>query len=101
MLYLLGKLSLGVIPLLLTPVWGYLIAIGHFNFGGGDKDLLLLIPWLAWALSYLVIFLAAWRKKKDTKTMVIYGISGATGLLLVAWVVLFIGFNWILGVDQS
>jgi hypothetical protein len=31
-------------PVLLTPVWGYLIADGYINFGGGEKDLLLGIP---------------------------------------------------------
>ena len=44
----LTKLILCIIPLLMTPVWGYLIADGHLDFGGGEKDLLLLIPWMIW-----------------------------------------------------
>ena len=53
-------LSLG--PLLLTPVLFYLLAEGHLNLGGGEKDILLLIPWIAWSLIYAVSFWVCWRK---------------------------------------
>jgi hypothetical protein len=93
----LGKLILSIMPVLLTPVWGYLIADGYINFGGGEKDLLLLIPWIVWSLIYLVIFIVAWIKRKKTKTMVLYSVGGASGILMLAWVILFIWFNGILG----
>lgn len=49
----LGKLVLCMLPLALTPIWGYLISDGYLNFGGGEKDLLLLLPWLIWSFIYL------------------------------------------------
>ncbi len=97
MAYFLGKLLLGLIPLLLTPLWAFLMAESYLDLGGGDKDLLLLIPWSAWSLIYFSIYVAAWKKQKDPKTMVIYSVAGATGVLLLAWIFLFIWFNWILG----
>jgi hypothetical protein len=35
----LAKLLLCFFPILLTPLWGYLIADGYLNFGAGEKDL--------------------------------------------------------------
>jgi len=90
-----------VLPMLLTPIWGYLIADGHLNFGSGEKDLFLLIPWFVWAFIYFLIFIVAWIKRKTTKSTVIYSISGATGILALAWVILFIWFNHILGVYKG
>ena len=83
--------------MLLTPILGYLIAEGHLNFGGGEKDLFLLIPWVIWAFIYLLIFIIAWIKHKNIKVIVLYSIGGATGILALVWGVLFIWFNQILG----
>jgi hypothetical protein len=32
------RLFLSIAPLSMTPLWGYLIAEGYLNFGGGEKD---------------------------------------------------------------
>jgi hypothetical protein len=87
--------------MLLTPIWGYLVADGYLNFGSGEKDLFLLIPWFVWAFIYFLIFIIAWIKRKNTKSIIIYSIGGATGILALAWVVLFIWFNDILGVYKG
>ena len=87
--------------MLLTPVWGYLIAEGLLNFGGGEKDLFLLIPWMVWAFSYFLIFIIAWIKRKNIKVIVLYSVSGASGILALACIVLFIWFNQILGVYKG
>lgn len=87
--------------MLLTPIWGYLIADGYLNFGGGEKDLFLLIPWIIWAFIYLLIFIIAWIKRRNTKVIVLYSVGGATGILALAWVILFIWFNKIIGVYKG
>lgn len=43
-----------LLPLLLTPVFGFLLAEGHLNLGGGEKDLLLLLPWLLWSILFIL-----------------------------------------------
>lgn len=98
---LLGKLTLCFTPILLTPLWGYLIADGYLNFGGGEKDLFLLIPWVVWAFIYLLIFIVAWVKRKETKRIVLYAVCGATGILGLAWIALFIWANATLGIHKG
>ena len=95
------KLVLCLVPILLTPVWGYLIADGYLNFGGGEKDLFLLVPWMVWSFLYLVIFIVAWIKKKSTGIILLCALVGASGILVVAWVILFLWFNQILGADKG
>ena len=60
----LGHLTLAAIPLCLTPFLFFAIAEGWLNFGGGEKDLLLLIPYLIWSLSFFIIALVLILKKK-------------------------------------
>ena len=57
------RLILSIVPLALTPLLGFFIAEGYLNFGGGEKDLFLLIPWMVWSVVYFVLFLILWRRK--------------------------------------
>lgn len=83
---------LASVPLLLTPVLVYSLAGGILNFGGGEKDILLALPWLIWALifalcSYVLIFrrwpMRAWLFRSALAAtavliglaLIIYGIS--------------------------
>ena len=95
------KFILCLFPLLLTPIWGYLIADGYLNFGGGEKDLFLLVPWMTWAFIYFLIFIITWIMHKTTKVIVFYSVGGATVLLILTWVVLFVWFNNIIGVYKG
>ena len=40
------RLILSIVPLALTPLLGFFIAEGYLNFGGGEKDLFLLMATL-------------------------------------------------------
>jgi hypothetical protein len=46
------RILVALLPLLLTPVFGFLLADGYLNFGGGEKDILLVIPWTFGSLLY-------------------------------------------------
>lgn len=97
----LSKLLICLLPAALTPLWGYLIAEGYLNFGGGEKDLFLLIPWILWSVIYSLIFIVAWIRRNNIKAILLYSVGGATGILAVAWSVLFIWSNEILGVYKK
>lgn len=56
------RIVLSLLPLGLTPVLGYLLAQGYINLGGGEKDILLLIPWLIWSLVFGFSSLVFWRR---------------------------------------
>ena len=93
------RLGFCFLPLALTPLWGYLIADGYLNFGGGEKDLLLLIPWILWSLLYLVIFVVSWLKRLPMKRGLAYSAGGASVVLVLVWLVLFVWSSGLLGVS--
>ena len=84
------RLILCIIPLALTPLLALLIAEGHLNFGGGEKDLLLLIPWIIWSLIYAIIFIILWAKRKNLKNIVYLAAGGSTGMMILIWIGLYI-----------
>ncbi len=95
------RLILSIVPLALTTPLGYLIAEGYLNFGGGEKDLFLLIPWMVWSVVYFVLFLIFWRRKLSIQKGCGYAAGGATGALGLIYVVMLIWFGAILGMSSS
>jgi len=93
------RLILSIVPLALTPLLGFLIAEGYLNFGGGEKDLLLLIPWMVWSVVYFVLFLIFWKRKFSIQKGCGYAAGGATGVLALIYVVILIWFGAFLGVS--
>jgi len=55
-------LIVSLLPLALTPVLGYLLAQGYINLGGGEKDILVLLPWMVWSLVFAVSSWVFWRR---------------------------------------
>jgi hypothetical protein len=85
MLKWLGKLVLCVGPLALSPLLLFLIADGYLNFGGGEKDIILMLPWVLWSLVYAIVFAVCWGRKLPLRRGLSYAAGGATVLLVVAW----------------
>ena len=79
-----------IIPLALTPPLAFLLAEGYLDFGGGEKDLLLLLPWTVWSLFYTFIFIILWVKRKNVIRSVYYAAGGSTGLMILIWIGLYI-----------
>ena len=77
------KIILLTIPLLLTPLWALLLAEGVVTLGGGDKDLLVLIPYLFWSLLYLVSGIVFW--KHSLRRMVLSSILYSLIIMLTLW----------------
>jgi hypothetical protein len=72
----------------LTPVWGYLLADGTINLGGGDKDIFILIPYLLWSVLYLAsgLFFVKCSIRRMTGEALLYSV----GIMLVLWSAIFI-----------
>jgi len=92
-----GKLALCLLPLGLSPLWVFLIAEDYLSFGGGEKDLFLLIPWLVWSILYAIIFAVCWAKGMPTKRLLAYSAGGAAVLVVLLWVVLLLWSTRFLG----
>lgn len=96
---ILGRLALALLPLALTPLWGFLLGEGYVNLGAGCKDILALIPWVVWALGYFIASLICGRKGTPLLKSAGYAAAGATGFLAVMWVVLLIHQLWLFGLQ--
>ena len=91
------RLAICLLPLGLTPIFVHLIGYGYLNFGGGCKDVLMMLPWLVWSLIYLIISIVCWRKRWSIAKGIAYSVMGATGLLALLFLILFVGSSAWLG----
>jgi hypothetical protein len=83
------RLVICVAPIAITPLLALAIGEGYLNFGGGEKDLLLLIPWLLWSVLFAIVFVACWVKKLPVGKSTAYAAGIAFAVLAVSWVALF------------
>ncbi|HLD46429.1 MAG TPA: hypothetical protein VJA64_01300 [Desulfobaccales bacterium] len=91
------RLTLSLLPLGLTPLLLHLIGYGYLNFGGGCKDVVMIIPWMIWSLLYLIISIVGWRKHWSIAKGIAYSAIGATGLLALLFLVFFVSSSAWLG----
>ena len=76
---------LALVPLLLTPVVIYGLAEGVLDFGGGEKDILLALPWLIWSVVFaLSSFFLIYRRWPIGK-WVLRALLIATAVLIGMW----------------
>lgn len=84
------RLLLGTAPLALTLLLLLLLLGGSISLGGGEKDILVAIPFVAWSVFYLVCFIALWAKGKGLRASAVTSSWLATGLLLAALLLLLV-----------
>jgi hypothetical protein len=82
-----------LLPLLLTPLWAYLIADGYLNLGGGEKDLIWLLPWLLWSALFAIAGAISWSRGHSVVGMIKRGLGWATGGLFGIWVTALLFFS--------
>ena len=81
---ILPRLPIAILPLALSFLFGYLLT-GPLSLGGGEKDILLAIPLVAWSVLFLVCFLVLSLRRRPLLWS--FGVAAcvSAGLLLVAW----------------
>jgi hypothetical protein len=97
MIQIVLRLALSLLPLGLTPILVHLIGDGYLNFGGGCKDVMLIVPWTVWSLIYLIISIVGWRKHWSIAKGIVCSVIGATGLLALLFLVLLVSSSVWLG----
>ncbi|MDI6853752.1 MAG: hypothetical protein QME75_09150 [Deltaproteobacteria bacterium] len=95
---ILGRLGLGLLPLAMTPLLLWLTGEGYLNFGGGCKDILALIPWLIWALAFFICSMVLWRKGAPLLRAALYAAAGATGIMVLLFIILLATQAGLLGI---
>jgi hypothetical protein len=76
------RVATAFIPLALSPALAAAINAGILSFGGGDKDIVLIIPWVLWSLAYAVVALVCWRRRVGLPSSLLWAAIWATGLTL-------------------
>ncbi len=82
-------------PLIIFPSVLYLTIQGQLDLGGGEKDVVIAIPMLAFTLFYLISYFILIKKKKRTYIAVIL----SAGIALLLLFVITIVFAQLLGVQ--
>ena len=85
-------------PLLLTPVLFFALAEGYVNLGGGDKDILMVLPWLLWSVVFAVSALVLWRRRwPHARALLRAGLVGAATVMVVFAVLLSVSLLGVAG----
>ena len=81
----LKQLFLSLLPLTLTPLFGFLLAEGLLDLGGGEKDIIWAFVWAVWsvlfAISSLILIWRGWPLKKWIGRSMLVAMAG----LLAIW----------------
>ncbi len=78
------------VPLLTTPLLVYVLAEGAWDFGGGEKDVLLALPWLLWsvvfAASAWVLIMRGWNPARWVGRSILLATALLAALAVLAYV---------------
>ena len=86
------RVALSLVPLALTPVFAYLLSHGDVNLGGGEKDVIVLIPWLLWSLVFAVSSWVFWWRGLDLRISARRAaLAGLAGLAIAVLALLLYG----------
>jgi hypothetical protein len=79
------RLTVLLLPFLLTWPLGWATMEGHLNFGGGEKDVFLLIPWLLWSIIHAIIGAVFWKRGRELwqSTWMSAALAAGIAILLV------------------
>ena len=92
-----SRIITALFPLALTPVLVELIANGQLDLGGGEKDLVWVIPWFLWSMIFMLssffLWYRGWSLRRSSVRSAIVGVGGVllAALLLAAFGQLGIG----------
>ena len=77
------RMVTALVPLALTPLLLFAIADGYLNFGGGEKDLFMLLPWMLWSFAFaLSAFFFWWRRWPLRRALVYSALVGLAAVFL-------------------
>lgn len=76
----------GPLLLSLAPAW---LVTGPVSLGGGEKDILLVIPFVLWSFFYLCACLVFWWRGVSLGRSLAWSSGLASGLIVMAMVVLY------------
>jgi hypothetical protein len=88
-----------LVPLGLTPLLAYFISNGTLNFGGGCKDIVLVLPWLLWSLLYFLACVVLWIRNVRLGKATLSAAVLSSALLVILFFGLYFFSKPLLGVS--
>ena len=86
------RLVAGFLPLALTAAFGFLLAEGHLDLGGGEKDIVWVIPCALWSLLYAISSLVLWTRRWPLgRSILLSSAVAVLGLLLAGLALALVG----------
>ncbi len=74
------RVAIALLPLCFAPALVYLIGDGRIDLGGGEKDLVWVLPWTLWSLLFAIASLVLWRRgwplSRATGRSALVGVAG-------------------------
>ena len=93
------RLLIAFSPLAATPGLVHVLAEGYLDLGGGEKDLVLVVPWLLGSLLFAGGSLVAWGRGEPLSRSTFVSVLGAlAGLLLAALALAAVGRLGVAGI---
>ena len=81
------RVIIALFPLALAPVLVILIANDELDLGGGEKDLVWVLPWLLWsiifAISSFILWYRGWSLSRSSGRSAVVGFGGIVIAALV------------------
>jgi hypothetical protein len=84
-----GQVALALLPLVLTPVLGYVLAEGVLSLGGGDKDIFWAFLWAIWSIAFAVSSIFLINRNWAVDKWALRSTLASTGVMLVLWLLAF------------
>ncbi len=86
------RVVVAFLPLAILPLLVHLIANGSIDLGGGEKDLVFVLPWLLWSLLFAAVSLFLWwRGWSLPRSVLRSSLIGLAGLALAGALLAAIG----------
>jgi hypothetical protein len=79
------RLVVILLPLASVPLLAHLIAAGRIDLGGGEKDLVWVLPWLLWSVLSGISSSVLWRRGRSLSRSTAWSaLVGLLGVLVAA-----------------
>lgn len=81
-----ARIATALAPLSLTPILLLALAGGYADLGGGEMDMLILVPWTFWSLAFGMATFVLWSRQWPLLRSVAASALAATVALLIGGV---------------
>ena len=79
------RLVVALFPAALVPLLVYLIGEGYISLGGGEKDVVWVLPWLLWSIVFAISSFVFWQRGWPMPRSTVWSaITALIGVLVVA-----------------